>query len=269
MEQIVNKPIAGTFRWLHMGGTKIELPEKTETVQYTVPAGESRIVTLEDGDVSYRVEAELEENSQLELILLRKAGQPELTYNDIQVRCGDHATFHWYRIVTDGKKTFDNCSVLLEGEGSRFESDIAYRLKGSEKYDLNCEGIHTGKKTETAINASGVLSDQASKLMRGTIDFRQGCAGAVGNESEDVLLIDETVQNQSVPVILCAEEDVEGNHGASIGRPDENLIYYMASRGIETERILEMLAQAKLDTVIQKLPDEEVRARFQKDGEEA
>lgn len=268
MEQIVNKPIAGTFRWLHMGGTKIELPEKTENVKYTVPAGESKIVTLEDGDVSYRVEAELGENSQLDLILLRKPGEPELTYNDIQVRCGNNATFHWYRIVTDGQKTYDNCSVLLEGEESKFVSDIAYRLKGKERYDLNCEGIHTGKKTETEINASGVLSDQAFKLMRGTIDFRQGCAGAVGNENEDVLLIDETVQNQSVPVILCAEEDVEGNHGASIGRPDENLLYYMASRGVETERILEMLAQAKLDTVIHKIPDEEVRQRLEKDGDD-
>ena len=74
------------------------------------------------------------------------------------------------------------------------------------------------------------------------------------------------MRNQSVPVILCSEEDVVGNHGASIGRPDEGLLFYMETRGIDEETACEMLAQAKSDSVIGKIPDplirEEVRDKI-------
>ena len=71
--------------------------------------------------------------------------------------------------------------------------------------------------------------------------------------------MDETVRNRSVPVILCAEEDVVGNHGATIGRLDENVVYYLESRGMERDAIYEMMAKAKLDAVLRKIPDEAVR----------
>ena len=71
-----------------------------------------------------------------------------------------------------------------------------------------------------------------SKLFRGSIDFVKGCAGSVGNEKEDVLLLGDDVVNQTIPLILCAEEDVEGNHGASIGELDEKTLFYLMSRGI-------------------------------------
>ena len=153
--------------------------------------------------------------------------------------------------------------MTLEGRESSFEANVCYRLKDTEKYDLNCEAVHEGKRTQSAIAASGVLADKASKLMRGTIDFRTGCSGSVGNESEDVLLLSEEVRNQSVPVILCSEEDVVGNHGASIGRPDEDMLFYMETRGVDEETACEMLAQAKIDSVIRKIPDASIRDMLQ------
>ena len=94
---------------------------------------------------------------------------------------------------------------------------------------------------------------------RADVDF----VASVGNESEDVLLLSEEVRNQSVPVILCSEEDVVGNHGASIGRPDEDMLFYMETRGVDEETACEMLAQAKIDSVIRKIPDASIRDMLQ------
>ena len=49
--------------------------------------------------------------------------------------------------------------------------------------------------------------------------LRRVAKGAKGDELEDVLLLDDGVQNQTIPLILCAEEDVEGNHGAIHRKP--------------------------------------------------
>ena len=56
-----------------------------------------------------------------------------------------------------------------------------------------------------------------------SIELVHGCKGSVGSEQETVLLADERVANRTVPVILCDEDDVAGNHGATIGhvRPEQ------------------------------------------------
>ena len=92
---------------------------------------------------------------------------------------------------------------------------------------MNYVALHEGKKSVSEIRTNGVLHENARKLFRGTIDFKKGAAGAVGNEKEDVLLLDDDVVNQTIPLILCAEEDVEGNHGATIGKLDEDLVFYL------------------------------------------
>ena len=261
MEITVNKPLAETFGWLQAGAKRIDLQDKIQNISYVLGPGESRVLFLEDPGAS-EYEITLGEGARLDLVQLREASGKGLSYNNVRVKCGDKAYFGWYRVVLGGAESYDNCSVTLAGKESSFAANVCYRLDGTEKYDLNCEAIHTGKRTESAISASGVLADRASKLMRGTIDFRTGCSGSVGNETEDVLLLSEEVRNQSVPVILCSEEDVVGNHGASIGRPDEDMLFYMETRGVDEETACEMLARAKIDSVIRKIPDELVQEKI-------
>jgi selenocysteine lyase/cysteine desulfurase len=73
----------------------------------------------------------------------------------------------------------------------------------------------------------------------------------------------KTLRGPRGGMILCSEEDVVGNHGASIGRPDEDMLFYMETRGVDEETACEMLAQAKIDSVIRKIPDASIRERLQ------
>ena len=71
--------------------------------------------------------------------------------------------------------------------------------------------------------------------------------------------MDDDVINQTIPVILCDEEDVEGNHGASIGKLDESLMFYLSSRGMDESEIYEMMARARIDAVTAKIADAQTR----------
>ena len=162
-------------------------------------------------------------------------------------------------IFLGGKNIYQGCNIDLRGEGASVKKDIGYFLKGDQYLDMNYIVLHNGKKTECDIKASGVLEGSSSKLFRGTIDFRDGCAGSKGAEIEEVILRDDTVSNKTIPVILCAEEDVEGSHGATIGRLDEDLIFYMQSRGFEEEDIYKLISRSRLLSFCSKIPDEDIR----------
>ena len=102
----------------------------------------------------------------------------------------------------------------------------------------------------------GTLKDEAEKTFRGTIDFKNGSSQSVGAETENVLLLGDNVVNKTIPVILCAEEDVEGSHGATIGELDEETMFYFASRGIDQELAEDIMTKGKMEVLYRKINDE-------------
>ncbi|MBR4208813.1 MAG: SufD family Fe-S cluster assembly protein [Lachnospiraceae bacterium] len=198
-------------------------------------------------------------NAKITLIQIQTLGDEFTFYNDIGGEADENGSFCLIQMILGGKHTYLGSFSELSGRKSSLKADIAYRLAGTDTLDMNYVADHIGQKTRCGILASGVLRGSSQKLFRGTIDFHRGCAGAKGDESEDVLLMDDDVQNQTIPIILCDEEDVEGNHGATIGQLDENLMFYLQSRGIEEEAVREMMARARLDAVCAKIEDEKTR----------
>ena len=89
--------------------------------------------------------------------------------------------------------------------------------------------------------------DECTKILRGTIDLVRGCKGAEGTETESVILADERVKNKSIPIILCDEDDVAGNHGATIGHVRPEQLNYLMSRGISQEAAERLFATATLE----------------------
>ncbi len=53
--------------------------------------------------------------------------------------------------------------------------------------------------------------------------------------------------NKTIPIILCAEEDVEGSHGATIGELDEETLFYFESRGIDKETAEDIMTRGKFE----------------------
>ena len=218
--------------------------------------------TESDGMAAIQTKVYAEENAVLHLVQVQRLGNGFTFYNDIGTKCGKNARVETIQLVLGGKNTYLGSRTALEGESSALSSDVGYLVGADEHLDMNFVAYHTGKKTESRMDASGVLRENGFKLFRGTIDFRKGCAGAVGNEKEDVLLLDDAVVNQTIPLILCEEEDVEGNHGATIGKLDEELLFYLESRGMSEEAVYEMMARARIDAIAGKIPDAGMREKI-------
>ncbi len=203
--------------------------------------------------------ANLKKGSNLELVQIISKSDKDALLTDIGAVCEDGSDFKLIQVFMSGKEVYSGCRTLLSGKDSKYEAYLGYDLDEEDLLDMNYHAVHTGKRTESAMTASGALADGSQKVFRGTIDFIRGCAGAVGNENEDVLILDEGVINKTVPLILCEEEDVEGNHGASIGKPDEETLFYLMSRGISREEALAVLRRSKLCGAVMKISDEEFR----------
>ena len=243
-------------------------PEDKKINAFTIHAeAESQVTVLMDyagdadgeGLAAIQTKIYAEEGALVRLVQVQRLPKGFTCLNDVGGLCENGAKIEVTHLVLGGHATYQGCQIDLTGHDSALETDIGYLLESGSKLDMNYNAIHRGKKTTSRIDASGVLKEEAFKLFRGTIDFKHGSAGSVGNEKEDVLLLDDTAINQTIPLILCAEEDVQGNHGATIGKLSEETLAYMAARGIPEETAYELMAKARIHRVCERIPDEATR----------
>lgn len=207
--------------------------------------------------------------SRMTLVQIVRVGEKMTFVNDVGAYLADEARLTVVHLFLSGSRVYQGVRAALCGNGSALKTDTGYIVRGESLLDMNYNAVHTGKRTVSGMNVSGVLRDKASKTFRGTIDFVRGSAGSAGDETEDVLLLSEDVVNKTIPLILCAEEDVSGNHGATIGRIPEDMRFYMEARGLSEKDIVGMLEKARIDAVIRKIPDEVTREKLTKSEESA
>ncbi|MNT06745.1 FeS cluster assembly protein SufD [compost metagenome] len=115
---------------------------------------------------------------------------------------------------------------------------------------------HFGKKTNSSIIVKGALKDEAKKVFRGTIDFKTGAIKSIGEESENVIALSAKVKTDSIPLLLCGEDDVSGNHSASVGKINEDKLFYLMSRGFNKKDANKIIIEGEFSSIINTIPDE-------------
>ena len=179
---------------------------------------------------------------------------------EVRQRADENARIAVAHRVLGAGKSYTGLACDLRGDGSDADISTRYVGHGEETIDFNYVVRHRGKKTTCNLDANGVLADSSRKVLRGTIDLVHGCKGSVGSERETVLLADENVDNKTIPIILCDEDDVAGNHGATIGHVRPEQMNYLMTRGISQEAAERLFANATLEEAAINAPDATVRA---------
>ncbi len=169
-------------------------------------------------------------------------------------------------VVLGGAHTATGLAADLRGDTARMDIDTRYLASAAETRDFNYVIRQRGRKTVSNMDANGVLTGRAKKVLRGTIDLVHGCKGSEGTERETVLLASKGVDNKTVPVILCDEDDVAGNHGATIGHVRPEQLFYLGCRGLSEEAAEALFITAKLEDAALSAPDDAMRRNVMRLG---
>lgn len=168
-----------------------------------------------------------------------------------------------YTIVDfGGKNSISNLYSNLEGKNSSNNINTIYLGNKEQLFDINCIADLRGEKTNVNIEVQGALNDKARKHFKGTIDFKRGSKKAKGNENESCMLLSDRAKSLALPMLLCSEEDVEGNHSSSSGKLDEKTLFYIMSRGFDLKEAMKLAVRAKFNNILNGIKNEELREKI-------
>ena len=204
-----------------------------------------------------------EDDAQLHISKVQLCGPDVNQIDDTAVVCGERAKVTLTQIELGGSHIDAGFHATLQGYQSAFYSDTAYICQGTQYLDMNQVVVHKGKKTVCDMKTHGTAMDEATKTYRGTIDMVKGCAGSNGNEIETTLLLSPKALVKAAPIILCGEEDIAAEHGSTIGKLSDEMLFYMNSRGIDQKTAEELLTRAKITAAANGIEDEEIQKEIE------
>lgn len=247
------------LRFPPTGSTKLYIKAQANTTLRVIIFNES---TLSDRINQIKIHAEDGATVKLYIADISPNKNSETIW-DIGGIAGTKGTILVKTLALARGKTRESILMTLKENCSSFEGEITYSASSDDLIDISYIARHIGKNTKSDLVIDGALQDSANKVFKGTIDFQNGCSGSKGSELDNVLMLGDDVINKTVPLILCEEEDVEGNHGASIGELDEKIYYYFQSRGISREQVKEIILHSKIDKLLRQIPSGEIQEEIQ------
>lgn len=165
-----------------------------------------------------------------------------------------------YTIIDIGGKTsVSNYYSNIIGENADNDLKLIYLGIDNQRKDINYIAELRGVKTNIDIDVQGALQDSAKKNFKGTIDFKKGCKKAKGNENEYCMLLSDKAKSIALPMLLCTEDNVEGNHSTASGKIDNNQLFYIMSRGLSYKEAVKLIVKANFNKIIERITDEELK----------
>ena len=205
------------------------------------------------------IKAKARKNSELNIVVVNLMNTKSNNFLAIENNFEENAKVNYTIVDFGGKHSITNYYSNLQGDGCDNQLNTIYLGKENQIFDLNYIGELRGKKSNIDIEVQGALKDTSKKHFKGTIDFKKGCKKATGNENEACMLLSDTAKSIALPMLLCSEEEVEGNHSSSAGKIGEKELFYIMSRGFELKEAMKLMVRARFNQILEKIENEELK----------
>jgi Fe-S cluster assembly protein SufD len=137
-----------------------------------------------------------------------------------------------------------------------------YFTDGNQHLDHDTQQNHMAAHTNSDLLFKGALKGQSRSVWQGMIYVAPGAQQTDGYQANRNLVLSENARADSIPGLEILADDVRCTHGATVGKIDPDLVFYLRSRGIPIETAERLVVEGFFDPIMQRIPFEGVRVRF-------
>jgi Fe-S cluster assembly protein SufB len=178
-------------------------------------------------------------------------------YNFVTKRgkcAGRNSKISWTQIESGSAITWKYPSVILQGENSQ---GAFYSVALTHDYmqaDTGTKMIHIGKNTKSTIISKGISAGKSKNSYRGLVKILPSAHGARNYSQCDSMLVGDQCSANTFPYLEVKNNTAVVEHEASTSRISEDQIFYLKSRGIDSETAISLLVNGFCKEVFKQLP---------------
>lgn len=220
------------------------------------------ISALGEGENLYlnsQVRVNVANKAKVKLVVVTNFGESSTNLQSITTIVGEDALLDISYIEIGADYSIVNIKNILKGDRAHVIEEGIYFKEKDQFLDILANNDHYGNDTDSDAMFNGALKDNAHKNWKGVVDLKHGCSKADGKIGDYSMMFSDNVKNKTAPILLCTEKEVAGNHAASVGRLNKEMLFYIMSRGFDKKQAESMMLEATFSKALDKIEDESLR----------
>jgi Fe-S cluster assembly protein SufD len=201
-------------------------------------------------------EALVEENASLELVVLQRESDETFHFGNLQARLARDARFASRTLTLGGALVRNDLGALLAGPGAECQLDGLFLGSDGHLVDNHTLVDHAEPHCTSRELYKGILADRSRGVFRGRIVVRPDAQKTDAQQSNANVLLGAGAEIDTKPQLEIWADDVRCSHGASIGRLDEDALFYLRSRGIGESAARDLLTRGFAAEVLRRIGSE-------------
>jgi Fe-S cluster assembly scaffold protein SufB len=150
----------------------------------------------------------------------------------------------------------------LHGRTSRIEWHLASLSRQSEEKKYSVNFRHTAPESYANMTNYGVVEDTGKLTFTGVSHIHKGARQSATHQTARILVFDPRCVGRADPVLAIDDNEVAASHAATVGRINEEHMFYLKSRGIDETAARRLITYGYLKPAIDRFHDEGAKQRL-------
>jgi len=162
-------------------------------------------------------------------------------------------------LITKGWEETRHLIINAKGTGSVCQCIFFILGTNDYSYSAKIEAIHSAPNTQIKARIRSALTDKSSCSIEGAWSIEKKAGGANTYFSHHTPLLSQDASAKTAPFLEIKTDDVKAGHAASVGKIDEDALFYLLSRGLSEPDARTMLVQGFFETELAAVEDEKIK----------
>jgi Fe-S cluster assembly protein SufD len=200
--------------------------------------------------------------AQLRYVDVQRWGEDVYNFNVKRSVGQNDSTIIWETGQLGSRMTKSYFDSELPGNGASMEFNGVYFMQGKQHLDVDCLIHHIGTSTSGDLLLHGAVQDKSRSVFTGLIKIEPTAQQTNSYLKNENLILHPTARADAIPSLEIDANDVRASHGATIGKIDEEYIFYLMSRGIPRNTAIRMVVEGFFYKVFDRMYNERVREKL-------
>lgn len=202
-------------------------------------------------------------DAHLNLVELQSWGENIVNFTSENVQVDRGGSVDWVFGALGSRLTKNLSNLSMIGAGATGKMSGFYFTDHVQHLDHDTQQNHLAPNTTSELLFKGALTDNSRSVWQGMIYVSPEANKADGYQANRNLVLSKNARADSIPGLEILTDDVRCTHGATVGKIDEDQVFYLTSRGMPRDDAERLIVEGFFEPIMQRIPFEGVRKRFQ------
>jgi Fe-S cluster assembly protein SufD len=200
------------------------------------------------------VEQVLGNNAHVRYAQLQRWAPDVWNFSWQRAHLAQDASLRTLTVAIGGRTSRNTVQTVLEGRGGQADLLGIVETRNRQHADFETLQDHFGDATRSDLVIHDALRDQSSANFTGLIRINKSAHQTESSQEQKNILLSEHAKADSDPKLEILNNDVvRCTHGAAVGPVDQEMVFYLQSRGLDRESAEQLIVEGFFQSVLNKL----------------